>query len=143
MPKGQSHRTETIVRRRIYIAGLSAILGTTLLFVVSLATFGIVGGEYELTFCFAGAFLSTVLLSRPKTPGFKSNLLPAIGVVFITFAFVSGGHMAEQVYSRHVHIDGEAFNMFISATVVISWWLIPLVALFLSRYVRYLDRNST
>jgi len=92
----------------------------------------LVGSVYDLVSCAIGSFISTIVFSNPKNISFKSNIKIAVGIVFLTFLFISAGHTAEQIYTRKVAVDFEPIGIFIWATLATSWWLIPLTAVVLS-----------
>ena len=108
-----------------------ALSGTIVLFCLGFFSVGLVGSCYDLISCFIGAFCSSYLFVRPGTLSFRSNITPAIKIVFATLLVIAVGHAFEQVFSRQVSIDFEPLGMLFWATVITSWWLIPLTAFLL------------
>jgi hypothetical protein len=118
------------------VALFVALVGTAVLFALAALLHGLVGTAWDLSFCGLGAFLGTWLVNRRERTTFRENLGVATVIVFTTLAFISLGHAASQLVERHIAIDFEPLGKFIWATLVTSWWLIPLCALTLARLNR-------
>lgn len=120
--------------KRIKIAFLISIIGTSILYILGKLLHGLVGTAWDLIACSIGAFLTTYLLATYVRNVFKANLVPSLAIVFMTFIFISLGHAGEQIFVRRVSVDGEAVNKFMWATIMTSWWLVPLVAYMLKLF---------
>ena len=135
-----------MILKRFIIAMIVSILGTTVLYFLGILLKGLVGSVYDLVSCAIGAFISTIVFSDSKNDSFRSNIKSAVGIVFLTFLFISAGHACEQIYERKVAVDFEPIGRFIWATLATSWWLIPLTAFVLStinsRFSITTDRNK-
>jgi hypothetical protein len=121
-----------MILRRVITALIVSFLGTFVLYLLGILLVGLVGSVYDLVSCAIGSFISTIIFSNPKYVGFKSNIKPAVGIVFFTFVFISVGYVAYQVFERKVAVDFAPIGQFIWATLATSWWLIPLTAFVLS-----------
>ena len=121
---------------KIKLAFLIAVTGTITLYILGKVLHGLIGTPWELISCSIGAFVSTYLVAMYN---FKSNFISSLAIVFITFIFISIGHAGEQVFSRHVSVDFEPLVLFFWATVMTSWWLVPLVGYTLKFFKRKLN----
>jgi hypothetical protein len=121
-----------MISRRIITALIVSTLGTFVLYLLGIVLMGMVGSVSDLVSCAIGTFISTVIFSNPKSVSFKSNIRSALGIVFLTFLFISAGHATAQIYERKVAVDFEPIGKFIWATLATSWWLTPLTAFVLS-----------
>ena len=117
---------------KIIVAALLSLLGTILFYIIGLFSFGLVGSYYELTSCFVGSFFSSLLFNDIDKQNFKLNIAPSVKIVFTTFLTIAIGHAIEQRFIRQVSIGFEPFGMFFWATVITSWWLIPLTSFVLT-----------
>lgn len=116
---------------RIMAAAVVSCVGTLVLYFFGIFLSGLIGSVYDLVFCLIGAFISTFLFNHYENLSFRSNMIPGVKVVFTTFLIISVGHAAEQKFERQVSIDFEPIGKFFWATIITSWWLIPLTALVL------------
>ena len=112
---------------RCVAAVVIAALGTAVLWFLGLLLFGLIGGPWDLASCAVGALATGFAVADPERVSYEANLWPAIGIVFGTFTAISVSHGLEQLLVRRVPIDFEPVGKFFWATVVTSWWLIPLV----------------
>lgn len=119
------------LRHRVPVALIVSFLGTTVLYVIMKLLEGLLGTS-DLFWCGVGAFLTSLMWANPARRGFRANLWPAAGITFGTFAFISFGHAVHQVAVRHVPVGFEPIGKFIWATLITSWWLIPMTAIVLA-----------
>ncbi len=122
------------MNKKIKLAFLISIIGTAILYILGKLLHGLIGTPWDLIACSVGAFISTYLLSAHTRNRFKSNLVPSVAIVFVTFIFISFGHALEQVFSRHLSVDFESIGKFYWATIMTSWWLVPIVAYMLKLF---------
>jgi hypothetical protein len=111
----------------VAIAGL----GTAVLWCLGRLLFGLIGGPWDLASCAVGALATGLAVVDPERVSYEANLWPAIGIVFGTLTAISVGHGLEQLLVRRVQLDFEPVAKFLWATIVTSWWLIPLVTFIL------------
>ncbi len=121
------------MRKQKIIAAVAIVfLGATILFFLGKLLPALVGSLFDLYFCAFGAFLSTLYFYQAGRLKFRENLSGAVGIVFSTFASISLGHAIEQMAVRNIPVDFEPIGKFLWATLIVSWWAIPLTAYALS-----------
>ena len=106
-----------------------SIVGTVVFLMWRRAVGPLLASPWLLFGCSLGAIVSTWLFCDPGARQFRSNLRPAVRIVFGTFIGIALGHAASQRWERGVAIDFEPIGIFLWAVVAASWWLIPGVAL--------------
>jgi hypothetical protein len=119
-----------------------AAIGTSVLYFLGKLLLGLVGTGWDLTSCAVGAFIAGYFHAPGTGISFKKNLAPSAGVVFSTFAFISIGHVGDQIFVRRVPVDFEPVGKFVWATIATSWWLIPMVGVALCVLNRIIDQET-
>ena len=130
--------------RRIAAALVMSTMGTGVFFVLRHALVGLIDSPWLLAACVVGSVASTFLFYDVRASVFRSNLGPAVRIVFGTFIVIAAGQAASTWSERGVEVDFEPLGVFLWAVVATSWWLIPGVAVSLcvfNQLVRKSERD--
>lgn len=114
--------------KRILFASVVAALGTTAFLCLRVVLVGLLEPHLYIVGCFIGAFLSSLVFAVPQRRSFRSWILPATGICFVTYATIASCHLLHRVPTWDHTVPTEALGLVFWAVIGTSWWLVPAVA---------------
>ena len=118
--------------RRIAAALVMSTMGTGVFLVLRHALVGLIDSPRLLAASVVGSVVSSLIFYDVRAFGFRSNLRPAVRIVFGTFLIIGAGQAVSTWSERGVELGFEPVGVVFWAVVATSWWLIPGVAVSLS-----------
>ena len=132
------------MRKRLPTALASAILGTTAFGLIDLSTMGLLdmgaSAVWRLAGCFLGGLAFTLFFNKQGPVSIGETIARAVPIVFGTFVAIALGYWTGEVLQQRIAPTERPLFFIAWAVIVVSWWLIPLVALVLRGLNRFLPR---